>query len=64
MSLHFNPLNDDVSMLNYMALYLSIKGYVPKGTNKRKYPSAKDALRMLDVKNTKKKNGEDIRWND
>ena len=62
MSLHFNPITDDVSMMNYMALYLSIKGYVPKGKTKRVYPSAKDALLLLNIPTTDDKTGEDIRW--
>ena len=63
MSLHFDLLNDDGSMINYMALYLSIKGYVPKGTTKRKYPSAKVALKMLNIRTTDDETGEDVRWN-
>lgn len=63
MSLHHNPLRDDVNMENYMALYLAIKGYIPKGKTKRKYPSAKEALSLLNILTTDDKTGEDKRWN-
>ena len=49
MSFNHNPLKDEVGFENYMALYLSIKGYVPKGTNRRVFPTAKQALQMLGI---------------
>ena len=49
MSVNHNPLRDEVGLENYMALYLSIKGYVPKGSKKRVFPSAKKALQMLEI---------------
>lgn len=49
MSVNHNPLTDEVGLENYMALYLSIKGYVPKGSTKRVFPSAKKALQMLGI---------------
>ena len=49
MSFNYNPLRDEVGFENYMALYLSIKGYIPKGKTTRVFPSAKDALKMLDI---------------
>lgn len=49
MSVNYNPLRDEVGLENYMALYLSIKGYVPKGTNRRVFPTAKKALQMLGI---------------
>lgn len=63
MSLNYDLLNDDVSMQNYMALYIAIKGYIPKGKRKRKYPSGKEALALLNISTTDDKTGEDKRCN-
>ena len=49
-------------MLNYLALYLAIKGYTPKGSNKKVYPSSKEALSMLGIPTTNDPLNEDIRW--
>lgn len=57
MSFNHNPLKDEVGFENYMALYLSIKGYVPKGKNKRVFPSAKKSLQMLGISTTDDKEG-------
>ena len=62
MGLHFNILTDDETMLNYLALYLAIKGYTPKGSNKKVYPNAKEALSMLGIPTTNDPLNEDIRW--
>ena len=58
MSLIHNPLRDEIGFENYMALYLSIKGYVPKGTNKRVFPSAKKSLEMLGIPTNDDKKGD------
>ena len=56
-SFNHNTLKDEVGFENYMALYLSIKGYVPKGKNKRVFPSAKKSLQMLGISTTDDKEG-------
>ena len=61
MCFNHNPLTDEVGFENYMALYLAIKGYVPKGSNKRVYPTAKSALRLLGILTTDDRQGDDIR---
>ena len=60
MGLHYNPISDDVTLLNYMALYISIIGYDKKITNKktgqvttkRIYPSAKESLSLVGILTT------------
>lgn len=49
MGLHYNVLTDDLTAQNYLALYISIKGYKDKDTGKRILPSAKESLLLMGI---------------
>ncbi len=57
MSFNHNPLRDEVGFENYMALYLCIKGYIPKGQTERVFPSAKHSLKLIGIPTTDDKEG-------
>lgn len=56
MSLHFDITKDDPTLLNYLALYISIKGYPDEKTGKKVFPTAKESLLLMGVP-TNEENG-------
>lgn len=58
MSLHYNPLTDEVGFDNYMALYIAIKGHKNKKTGKKTFPNTNQALRYIGIKTGDKNKSE------